>query len=343
MKLSIIVPVYNMASDGKLEFCIRSLANQTIDDYEIIAVNDASTDNSLEVLFALQKEFPDKLKVLTYEENLRQGGAKNVGIKASQAEWIGICDSDDWIAPDMYEKLFVKQEETGADVVACDYSTVSSHTYEIGEIEINNTDDQMGVLNNEKYRKLILDSGSMVIKIWKREMIVNNNLWYPEHMFFEDNCMGPLWLLHCKHFEKVNEPLYYYYQHDASTIHNTTVSKLNDRMKAMELLIEESKERGLYNSFKEEFDYRFTELFFITTLFSLMQSSNLRKERKDFLSKLYNGIMTTVPEFRNNKYYEARMGLEEKKLINLFISSRTRFMLYYDALHLYRRLRYGKR
>ena len=67
MKLSIIVPVYNMAADGKLEFCIRSLANQTIDDYEIIAVNDASTDNSLEVLFALKKELGDKLKVITYE------------------------------------------------------------------------------------------------------------------------------------------------------------------------------------------------------------------------------------------------------------------------------------
>ena len=50
MKLSIIVPVFNMAADGKLEYCIQSLLNQTIDDYEVIAVDDASTDNSLEVL-----------------------------------------------------------------------------------------------------------------------------------------------------------------------------------------------------------------------------------------------------------------------------------------------------
>lgn len=343
MKLSIIVPVYNMAADGKLDFCIRSLANQTIDDYEIIAVNDASTDNSLEVLFALQKEFPDKLKVLSYEENLRQGGAKNYGIKASKAEWIGICDSDDWIAPNMYEKLFRKQEETGADVVACDYSTVSSHTFEIGEIEINNTDDQMGILDEERYKKLILDSGSMVIKIWKREMIVDNNLWYPEHIFFEDNCMGPLWLLHCKHFEKVNEPLYYYYQHENSTVHNTTVSKLHDRMKAMELLIKESRERGLYSKYKEEFDYRFTELFFITTVFSLMQSDNLKNQRNIVLDELKNGILKEVPDFRNNKYYIDRMGDEEKKMINLLMKSRSRFVLYYDALHLYRRVRYGKK
>lgn len=58
MKLSVIVPVYNMASDGKLEFCLDSLLNQTLEDYEVIAINDASTDNSLEILQQYQKNIP---------------------------------------------------------------------------------------------------------------------------------------------------------------------------------------------------------------------------------------------------------------------------------------------
>ena len=58
MKLSIIVPVYNMAADGKLEYCLDSLAAQTIKDYEVIAVDDASTDNSLEILRAYEKKYP---------------------------------------------------------------------------------------------------------------------------------------------------------------------------------------------------------------------------------------------------------------------------------------------
>ena len=342
MKLSIIVPVYNMAADGKLEFCIRSLANQTIDDYEIIAVNDASTDNSLEVLFALKKEFGDKLKVITYEENLRQGGAKNVGIKASEAEWIAICDSDDWVAPDMYEKLFKKQEETGADVVACDYCLVHEHTFEKGPVAKNNTSDQAGVLDDEKHKKLLLDSGSMVLKIWKRAMVVDNDLWYPEKMFFEDNVMGPLWLLYCNHFEKLDETLYYYYQHDTSTVHETTTSKLHDRMKAMEILMDEAKKRGLYERYKAEFDYKFAEAYFITTLFSLMQSKTLKGERKAMIEELKNGLNKYVPNFRNNEYYRSRMGAEEKKLIDMAMASTARFMLYYDALHLYRRVRYGR-
>lgn len=62
MKLSIIVPVYNMAGDGKLNFCMDSLISQTISDYEILAVDDASTDNSLEILRQYEAEFPDRVK-----------------------------------------------------------------------------------------------------------------------------------------------------------------------------------------------------------------------------------------------------------------------------------------
>ena len=80
MKLSIVVPVYNMAADGKLEFCIRSLLGQTLTQknipYEVIAVDDASTDNSLQVLKKLSEE-DSRLKVIASPENHHQGGARN--------------------------------------------------------------------------------------------------------------------------------------------------------------------------------------------------------------------------------------------------------------------------
>ena len=67
MQLSIIVPVYNMAGENKLTFCLDSLVNQTIDDYEIIAVDDCSTDHSLEMLKAYEKKYPDKLHAVHSE------------------------------------------------------------------------------------------------------------------------------------------------------------------------------------------------------------------------------------------------------------------------------------
>ena len=73
MKLSVIVPVYNMAAEGRLQFCLDSLVNQTISDYEILAVDDASTDQSPEILREYAEKYPGKLRVLTHQGNRRQG------------------------------------------------------------------------------------------------------------------------------------------------------------------------------------------------------------------------------------------------------------------------------
>lgn len=257
MKLSIVVPVYNMAADGKLEFCIRSLLGQTLTQknipYEVIAVDDASTDNSLQVLKKLSEE-DSRLKVIASPENHRQGGARNRGIKEACGEFIGMMDSDDWAAPDMFEKLLNKAEETKADIVGCDYQLVGEHSFAPGKRVQNNTPEQTGVLTPEKRKLLILQPGSMVVKIYRRDMITEHALWFPEDIFYEDNCMSSLWLLHGKQFERVDEPLYYYYQHEASTVHYISRQKCLDRVAAMELLLKKSKEYGFYEEFREEFD-----------------------------------------------------------------------------------------
>ena len=83
-KLSIIVPVYNMATEGKLNYCLDSLVGQTIRglyDYEILCVDDASTDDSLEILLDYQKRYPELVCVIPNPVNLRQGGAKNAGLR----------------------------------------------------------------------------------------------------------------------------------------------------------------------------------------------------------------------------------------------------------------------
>ena len=172
MKLSIIVPVYNMVADNKLSFCMDSLVNQTIDDYEIIAVDDHSPDDSVKLLRQYEEKYPGKVKVIESEENGRQGTAKNKGIKAATGEWIGFIDSDDWIAPDMYEKLIKRAEETGADMVGCDCSLVNSHTFEIGKVVPNSRDNQVGLLDTEKRKSLVLDGGSLCMKIYRHERIL---------------------------------------------------------------------------------------------------------------------------------------------------------------------------
>ena len=77
---------------------------------------------------------------------------------------------------------------------------------------------------------------------------------------------GPLWSLYFRRFERVEEPLYYYYQHAVSTVHHITEEKCRDRMKAAELLYTECENRGFLAEYREQIEYRFTELYYVITL-----------------------------------------------------------------------------
>ncbi len=337
MILSVIVPVYNMAADGKLAYCMDSLLGQTVKGLEIIAVDDASTDNSLKILRDYESRYPDKVKVVAYEVNRRQGGAKNAGLQVASGEWIGFVDSDDWVAPDCYEKLLAKADATGADMVGCDYSLVQEHTMQVGEVVRNNTLEQTGVLDEEKHKKLILRSGSMVIKIYKHCVIRENHLNFPEGIFYEDNCAGPVWSLYFKQFEKVEEPLYYYYQHQVSTVHHVTEAKCRDRMRAEELFIQECKDRGFYEQYRTEIAYRFTELYYVNTLFSYMLG--MKHPKLSFVKELRQGVENMVPDFAENPYYLEFTGAEEQKFIALQGRSDIAFYWYYRLKWAWRRLR----
>ena len=82
--LSVIVPVYNMEKDGALQYCLDSLVSQTLDDMEIIAVDDKSADGSLGILRDYEKRYPEKVHTIASPENRRQGGARNLGLAAAK-------------------------------------------------------------------------------------------------------------------------------------------------------------------------------------------------------------------------------------------------------------------
>lgn len=340
MKLSIIVPVYNMAEDGKLDFCIQSLINQTIEDYEIIAVDDRSTDSSLEVLQAWREKYPEKVKVIASPENRRQGGAKNLGLEAASGTWIGFMDSDDWAAPNMYERLLEKAERTGADIVGCDYTMVQERTMAQGEFGRNNHAEQTGPGDAEKYKKMVLEPGSMVTKIYRRDIFLKNGIRFPEHIFYEDNAIGALTMLYARRFEKVEGALYYYYQHPASTVHTVSEGRCRDRMKASEIYMEECRKRGFYEKYRAEIEYKFFELFYKNTLFSYMQGC--KRTKLSFVREIRRGLLAQVPDFSENQYYLQYTDAESDKLIRMHMRSDLIFYVYYKLLHLYRRARYGK-
>lgn len=337
MKLSVIVPVYNTAGEGKLEYCLNSLVNQTLQDMEIIAVDDCSTDNSLEILQRFEKEHPGRVRAVHSEVNRKQGGAKNIGLSLAQGEWIGFIDSDDWITPDMYEKMLARAQETGADMVGCDYCLTDEHSMKVGQVVHNNRPEQTGKLDHDKYASLILDSGSLVVKIYRREIFMDNDIRFPEGIFYEDNAVSDAILLHARHYEYIPEPLYYYYQHGTSTVHTITKERCEDRMEAGREIVREAKRFGYLERYRPEICFEFTVLFFVNTLFSYMVGKGRKSWR--FVRRMGEEMRETFPEFMENPYYLERIHAEEKKLIALQQKSTLAFLFYCRLLWAWRNLR----
>lgn len=198
----------------------------------------------------------------------------------------------------------------------------------------NNTADQTGVLDHERYKKLVMNPGSMVIKVYLREVIDDYHLRFPERTFYEDNCASPIWMLHFTHFEKVEEPLYYYYQHDTSTVHAISVEKCEARLAMGKRLIEEARRYGIYKSYRQEFEFAFSKLYYMNTLFTYMLG--VKKPKLKFLRQIADGIKKEFPDFQDNIYYQNEFDAEQKKLAAMHMESPLRFKIYFQLLYFYR-------
>ncbi len=179
-KISIIVPVYNV--EKYLSVCLDSLLNQTLDDIEIICVNDGSTDGSLHIL----KEYANldsRIKVIC-QENRGLAGARNTGIKAASGNYIGFVDSDDWVDDDFFEKLYNTASSSNADIARAPYK----YSYNDKEIEEENLTPILTkrFSNNES---LGINEHSVVVwnAIYKTDFILQNNIKFDDNIYISED------------------------------------------------------------------------------------------------------------------------------------------------------------
>ena len=171
----------------------------------------------------------------------------------------------------------------------------------------------------------------------KRANVIDNKLFFPENIFYEDNAMSNSFLLTASHYEYIEKPWYYYYQHQGSTVHSFSEKMCQDRMEAGRIMLGEARRLGFFNEFRQEIEFIFTQLFYVNTLFTYMPC--VKPARMSFVKELTKEMKETFPEFENNSYYVDRVGGEEKKLIRLACKSTALFYAYYRLLWGYRGLR----
>ncbi len=340
LELSVIVPVYNMAKDGNLNYCINSLVKQTIQSMEIIAVDDASTDDSLKILREFEMKYPGRVKVVASPENRRQGGARNLGLREAKGRYIGFMDADDWVVEDMYERMVELAKSTGADVVGTDMCKVYEHTMVPTEREACNWLSQTGVFDHEKRKEYLLHPGPLGTKIYAREIFFDKEFSFPEHMSYEDNAMFIEIGMRIKHFEHIPEANVFYYQHSDSTTNSVDMKKCQDRMEAMRIMLDYARKNGALAEYRDLVEFQFTKLFYINTLFSYMQA-DMRKDIS-YIRKLGAEMVETFPDFRKNTYYNENVNEYEQKLIDLQLKSTVAFFIVYKLKMLSKRIKSKK-
>ena len=209
-KVSVIVPVYNV--ERYLRRCLDSLVNQTLEEIEIILINDGSTDGSLSILeeYALKDS---RIRVIN-QENQKQGAARNNGLKVAQGEYVGFVDSDDWVDEDFLEKLYNSAKNNDADISV---ATIIRKREYVQKYRVYYTEEKVYETLKDKIEICNIPKCCYVWnKLYKKELLIGFD--FTGDRYFED----VLWLLEI--IKKANKIVtvpnsnYYYWVNNNSTV-----------------------------------------------------------------------------------------------------------------------------
>ena len=303
-KVSVIVPVYNV--EKYVEKCIKSLVDQTLQEIEIIAVDDGSKDGSKSIVDNYIKKYPDKIKYL-YKENGGLSSARNFGIPYANGEYIAFLDSDDYVEPTMYEEMYKLAKKDNADMVECDF---------IWEYP-NKQKYDYGVVYNGK--KEAIEKARVVAwnKLIKREIIENEKIEFPFGLRYEDVEFFYKLVPRLNKISFMKKYFIHYVQRDNS-IANTQNTKTKDIFKVLNNVIEFYKNKGYYDEYKEELEYTYLRLLLCSSLKRMCKIKD-KQERKIALNDTWNNINTNFPNWRKNRL------LKKNSIKNMYIKSVNKF------------------
>lgn len=182
-KVSVIIPVYNV--EKYIERCVNSILNQTFQDYEVLLIDDGSTDNSGKICdeYSLKDS---RIKVF-HKENGGVSSARNLGIDSANGEWIYFCDSDDELTVEGL-KILVNQIEDSVDMVCGKYDVIDTQLKEKKKFETD-----LKTLSSKSYAQLLLTSyngeyqGYLWCKLFKTDIIWKNKLSFDCSLYYNED------------------------------------------------------------------------------------------------------------------------------------------------------------
>ncbi len=288
MKVSVIVPVYNV--EDYLDKCLDSLVHQTLDDLEIIVVNDGSPDHSEKIILKYVKEYSN-IKYYV-KENGGLSDARNYGLKYATGEYIAFLDSDDYVSLDMYEKMYAKAQENDFDMVVCDINYLyPDHVLRVDSGIMSDTSDI-------KKSYLTIHPAAWN-KIFKKDLF-KHNVYFKKGVWFEDVEFIYRLLPYIKKIGVIHEAFNQYVQREGS-ITNTVNRKIYDYIDNMNGVVAYYQENNIYHEYQKELEYVYVRYVYATFIKSAM-----KYPYHDYLEaqdKARENVNKYFPHYRKNKYF----------------------------------------
>ena len=224
--ISVIVPVYRV--EKYLPACIDSILNQTFTDFELILVDDGSPDRCPEICDETAKR--DARVRVIHQANAGLSAARNAGIEIAHGEWLGFVDSDDYIAPQFYEKLYQTAQRTDADCVMCSVQNVDESGKLIDSALMRVADEVK--TGREVLRKIGRDDVTPYLTAWNKlyRRKLFNTLRYPAGRQNEDVFVFAELFCQVQRAVCVAEPLYFYRKRIGSIMNSVVTLRNLDEM-----------------------------------------------------------------------------------------------------------------
>lgn len=285
-KVSIIVPVYN--SEKYLNKCLDSLVNQTLDNIEIIIVNDGSNDNSQDIINDYINKYPKKI-VSLIKENGGLSSARNYGLLHTTGEYIGFVDSDDFVDINMYKSMYELALKENLDLVECDFSWLYS----------TKSKKDIGTKYVSKQSFFVNGRVMACNKLFRASIIQKYNILFPINLRYEDIPFFYELIPYIKKSNIISKPFYNYVQRENS-IANLQNEKNRDIFTVLENILNFYKGKNLYNDYKDELEYIYIRFLLGSSFLRIAKIKN-KTLKKSLLNMTWEELNTKFPNWKKNK------------------------------------------
>ncbi len=294
IKVSVIVPVYN--TEDYLYKCIDSLIHQTLEEIQIVIVNDGSTDNSQGIIDSYVKKYPDKMISLK-QENRGQASARNNALKHVEGEYIGFLDSDDFVNPDMFEKMYNRAKLENSDFVSCGYKDV---TYRNGEEII--LQKYVGQKPCKEASGLFFGTVvSPFIHLYEKRIFDESGVKFPEGYIYEDTAFFLNLIPYIRKPIFIEESLANRLRREGSTTRLVNPRKIEQMLPVLLNSIEFYKTKGYYEQYCEELEY-FCARILLCSSMKRVSMIGQKEEQAKLIDETLSFLYTQFPTYKNNVY-----------------------------------------